>query len=61
MMRNMMDTVQEINFAFSYSAKRINQFRTSLEATPHELEDEKWTKSYVRLAGHLDAMLFTRS
>lgn len=29
MIRNMMDTVQEINFAFSYSAKRTHQFRTS--------------------------------
>lgn len=36
--RNMMDRVQEINFAFSYSAERTHQFRASLEATPHQLE-----------------------
>lgn len=36
----MMDTMQEINFAFSYSAKHTHQCRSTrtLEATPHELE-----------------------
>lgn len=46
MIRNMMHTVQEKNFAFSYSAKRTHQFRTCLEATPHKLENRKKLRAF---------------
>jgi cobalamin-dependent methionine synthase I len=36
--RNMMDVVQTIAFAFSYSAKRLDQYKQTLEGDPESLE-----------------------
>lgn len=38
LIRNMMDTVQQIAFCFNYSAKRLKAFQEQLEQTEHDLE-----------------------
>lgn len=39
--RNMMTTVQDVAFLFSYSAKKICKFQESLDITQHELFKRK--------------------
>lgn len=59
----MIDAIQEINFAFSYSAKRMEQFKESLSNTPHELEKRTKLRTLceTRWSARADALFTFRS
>lgn len=60
LIRNLMDTVQTISFAFDYSAKRLKQFNESLSndnPTKEQMERKtKTPKLFVRPSGSLGSM-----
>lgn len=61
--RNMMDTVQQIAFCFNYSAKRLKAFQEQLDETEHELDKRTKLRSLceTRWSSRSDALFTFRA